>query len=599
MTSLFRNRRLLLLLAILVLPSIALLVLSLRVAAQDRRTTEFQRGEALQIGREVLARLERLDIEEYDDRRGLLGKEVDGQLTFPLLSTAPAVSSYESHPDTPQGIATLKLATQLTRAGEERKAYTAYRSLLNAKDAALADRIIQSPDWEAFADEVSGPMYLSLNPQYEESPRNHWTKRFGWWPVLSRLETHSRSGVRVRAAGLKRTFVYFARQYALALDLQNQFPKLRPSEDVWLPYINSTGEASKLVSEFVVEPSRYDGLGPISLLHRVEPNYVFVVNLESIRADLLRDRQMRGYAPFFQFVAGDRLGLPVDDALPGLRLVFDDDASSSADWSAVLTWAAIAVVTLTFFAGHLLWRDTRRESRAAELRSEFVSSVSHELKTPLTSIRMFAETLQIAGESDAIDSQQRAEYLETIVGESERLTRLLNNVLDFSRLEKQARVYDLEPVDLQEVINASLRAMRFPLTELGFHLQVDIAEPLPLLNGDPDALEQAIMNLLHNAVKYSGKSREIALQAFPHEKKAVIEVTDHGIGIPEEEQARIFERFYRATSAVKRGIPGTGLGLALVAHITEAHGGTIEVKSALGEGSTFILRFPLPEGGQS
>jgi signal transduction histidine kinase len=140
----------------------------------------------------------------------------------------------------------------------------------------------------------------------------------------------------------------------------------------------------------------------------------------------------------------------------------------------------------------------RRETRLAQMRSQFVSSVSHELKTPLTAIRMFAETLRMGRSSNA---QTQNEYLETIINESERLTRLLNNVLDFSKMERGERTYDPQPASLPDVVQAVARTMRYPLSQLGFTLHVDVEDQIPPARFDRDAIEQALLNLLTNAMK--------------------------------------------------------------------------------------------------
>jgi signal transduction histidine kinase len=237
-----------------------------------------------------------------------------------------------------------------------------------------------------------------------------------------------------------------------------------------------------------------------------------------------------------------------------------------------------------------MWRDTRRETRMAELRSQFVASVSHELKTPLTGIRMFAETLQMRGMSDP---ELHGEYLETIVNETERLTRLLNNVLDFSKIERGQKNYHMQTAALAGVLGDVARTMRFPLAEQGFDLRMDVAADIPPMRIDRDAVEQAVLNLVSNAMKYSGESRVIDLRLFSENGSAKIQVKDRGLGIPAEEQKRIFEKFYRVPTPENRAISGTGLGLSLVAHIAEAHGGRVELESAVGQGSTFTIILPL------
>jgi len=248
------------------------------------------------------------------------------------------------------------------------------------------------------------------------------------------------------------------------------------------------------------------------------------------------------------------------------------------------------VLSVTLFGSYIVSRDVRRELNLAEMRSRFVSAVSHELKTPLTAIRMFAETLQLGGASDR---EMLTEYLETIVYESERLTRLLNNVLDFSKIERGRKEYRRVPNDLADIVSASARAIQYSLERQRFTLNVQTQDGLPPASVDADAMEQAILNLLSNAVKYSGGRREIDLRLTRSDGHAVIAVSDRGIGIAPEEQRKIFEQFYRVPSPDNDGVPGTGLGLTLVRHIAEGHRGRVTVDSAPGRGSTFAIHIPL------
>lgn len=288
---------------------------------------------------------------------------------------------------------------------------------------------------------------------------------------------------------------------------------------------------------------------------------------------------------------GARLG----DGFPGVtvtyRIVDGDDVTRRIQVQRWFAWAIVALVlSVTGFGGYFLWRDVRREVRTAAIRSQFVSSVSHELKTPLTAIRMFAETLRMGR---ARDEDTAAEYLDTIVNESERLTRLLNNVLEFSKMERGTTHFRLLPAMVEEPVRSAVRAMRYPLAQQGFSLTVDVAERLPRVLLDADAIEQAVLNLLANAMKYSGQAREIQLRVTAEADGVVVSVTDHGIGIAPADQERIFEKFYRASTPENRHIPGTGLGLTLVDYITRGHGGSVRVASAPGQGSTFSLVLPL------
>jgi signal transduction histidine kinase len=269
---------------------------------------------------------------------------------------------------------------------------------------------------------------------------------------------------------------------------------------------------------------------------------------------------------------------------PAAPLAFDRSSRTN------IYVASLGLVFLIAASGaYLLWRDVRRDVEIAGMRSQFVSSVSHELKTPLTAIRMFAETLRMRPHGDL----PREEYLDTIVHESERLSRLVDNVLDFSKIEQGCKLYRLRPTSAAAILDAVVRVVRYPIEAAGLQLRVSTEGPLPDVHADPDALQQAVLNLLANAIKYSGDRREIELAARTEEGALVIAVRDYGVGIAPEHRQRIFERFYRVPSPENRHVPGAGLGLTLVAHIAAAHGGGIAVESAPGAGSVFFLRLPL------
>ena len=203
---------------------------------------------------------------------------------------------------------------------------------------------------------------------------------------------------------------------------------------------------------------------------------------------------------------------------------------------------------------------------------------------------MFAETLAMGRSRD---ENTRTEYLETIVNESERLARLVDNVLDFSKIEQGKKIYRLRPARLEDVAGSAVRAMQLPLAQQGFRLHFSVEEDVPELQVDPDAIQQAILNLLTNAMKYSGDAREIDLTIAARNGDAVIEVKNRGLGLAPEEQKHVFEKFYRAPSHESRLIAGTGLGLTLVAHIAKAHHGRVEVESSPGAGSTFSILLPI------
>jgi signal transduction histidine kinase len=291
-----------------------------------------------------------------------------------------------------------------------------------------------------------------------------------------------------------------------------------------------------------------------------------------------------------RMAGADALG----DPFPGLFVEWSDrrilETPGDGSPIGILVAGLALLLGVALFGGSVLLRDVNRDVRIAEVRSQFVASVSHELKTPLTAIRMFAETLAMGRSRD---EQTKSEYLETIVNESERLARLVDNVLDFSKIEQGKKIYRLRPTRLEDVAGSAVRAMQFPLAQQGFHLHFSAASDLPELQADPDAIQQAILNLLTNAMKYSGDSRDIDLRIAARNGDAVIEVVDRGLGLTPDECKRVFEKFYRAPSHDSHSIAGTGLGLTLVAHIANGHGGRVEVESAPGSGSTFCILIPI------
>jgi signal transduction histidine kinase len=248
------------------------------------------------------------------------------------------------------------------------------------------------------------------------------------------------------------------------------------------------------------------------------------------------------------------------------------------------------ILVLTGFTAFLAWRDVRRETEAVRLRSQFVSSVTHELKTPLTSIRMFAETLRLGRHSGP---EAQREYLDTVVHETERLSRLINNVLDFARIERGEKTYQMAPADVGTAAKEAARAVAYPLSQGGYELETEIPDDLPMVEADSDALTQALLNLLSNAIKFSPEGGRIDLRVLREEGELLFQVQDRGWGIAPHERELIFRDFYRTPDADEEGVPGTGLGLSLVDHVAKAHGGRVEVESELGKGSTFTIRIPI------
>ena len=282
---------------------------------------------------------------------------------------------------------------------------------------------------------------------------------------------------------------------------------------------------------------------------------------------------------------------------PDHRIGIRMRGESAAELARARTHASIAlfaaVGALLLAGAWLLFRNFRRELQLAEMRTDFVSNVSHELKTPLALIRMYAETLEM---ERVPDPENRREYLRVIMRESDRLSRLINNILSFSRIESGRARYHRERLDLGATVRAVLAIYRVQLEQEGFRLTVEEADALPEIEADPEAVAEALLNLLDNAMKYSGERREIFVRTGTRDAVADgdevwVEVEDRGIGIPPEQQKKIFEKFYRVGAGLVHTAKGSGLGLALVDHIMRAHGGHVDLWSAPAEGSRFRLCF--------
>jgi signal transduction histidine kinase len=252
--------------------------------------------------------------------------------------------------------------------------------------------------------------------------------------------------------------------------------------------------------------------------------------------------------------------------------------------------AAAAIVRIDLYK-NLLYEKTlsAKLKELNEIKSFFVSSVSHELKTPLTSIKMFSEILRNSKQS----SEKQEEYLSIIEGESDRLTRLINNVLDFAKIEKGIKEYNFAEVDLVLLVKDVLRMMQYQLKMHSFKTNESYAcIECPIL-ADKDAVIEVCMNLISNAIKYSDLRRSLQVSLEIREDIAVLTFRDEGIGIPEEKLTNIFEPYVRVKSIATLNAGGTGLGLAIVKHMMDAHKGRVEVHSRIGEGSAFSLIFPL------
>jgi signal transduction histidine kinase len=646
------RKQILLFLIAVILPSIILVVFTLRMISQERelsqkRIVDERRRLSGEIGQHLLVRLEKIKLQEVGSAADwsrlpatrdyvnpevvLIGRINQNRLVLPwdeeqrngeylkLLSSSDFAQKIQraqkeefaeknflqaaelyrqtikaaSEP-VQRAYARLLLARALTKSGKKKEALAHYNALLALPSRVTDEYGIPLSFYAAgrLLDEGINHKKISERIQTELGD-NRWlspSASFMLKDLIEKLiETSPGESIQDTARESQRWIKEHIQKLEQFLALQEDFqtlvslinPKDQGKEDepVWLSY----GEEPWLIS--LAFPST-----------RLQPLLV-VVDAQDILSSLKQDSVFsQNFPAGFRFITdvsseGESLG----PNFRGLRIAFDtgEVEALSQEWRfqpVFYILALLLVLSVTLFGAYLLLRDVRRDVRMAEMRSQFVSSVSHELKTPLTAIRMFAETLRL-GRSKSQKAQE--EYLDTIVSESQRLTRLLNNVLDFSKIEEGKRIYRPEPASLSKIIQTAARAIEYPLNQQGFKLHIHIGEGLPEVQVDRDAIEQAILNLLHNAMKYSGASRDIDLRLQKKDSLALIQVIDRGVGIDPKEKERIFEKFYRVSSEENKRLPGTGLGLTLVSHIVHAHGGRIEVESEPGKGSTFSIYVPL------
>ncbi len=267
-----------------------------------------------------------------------------------------------------------------------------------------------------------------------------------------------------------------------------------------------------------------------------------------------------------------------------------------ARWNFNVNLSLSILMTIALVGGIVLaLRTASREMKLSEMKTDFVSNVSHELRTPLSSIRVFGEFLKLGRVKDGEKICEYGEYIET---ESRRLTQLINNILDFSKIESDRKTYQFERANVSEVIAATLKTYDVQLKQQDFNVHLEAptsGAPLEAVI-DTDAVAQAFMNLLDNAVKYSGSEKDIHVRLGRTDGFIAVSVSDRGVGIAREEQGKIFEKFYRVSTGLVHDVKGSGLGLSLVKHIVKAHRGRVTVESELNRGSTFTVYLPAAEG---
>jgi len=278
--------------------------------------------------------------------------------------------------------------------------------------------------------------------------------------------------------------------------------------------------------------------------------------------------------------------------LPGWRLALKEpglfDAATSARVSSYFWIGFLAVVAMCVLAAIVL-NLVRRQMTLARLKNDLVANVTHELKTPLSSMRLLVDTLL---NSEQLNERTAREYLQLIASENSRLSRLIDNFLTFSRMERNKHVFEFSEVSVARVVDGAVAAVGERFNTPGCRFEVKVAEGLPPIVADGDALVTALLNLLDNAYKYSGDEKHIQLGARARSGSVCLEVQDNGIGLSPREAKKVFKRFYQVDQSLSRETGGCGLGLSLVQYIVAAHKGDVRVESEPGKGSTFTIVLP-------
>jgi signal transduction histidine kinase len=256
----------------------------------------------------------------------------------------------------------------------------------------------------------------------------------------------------------------------------------------------------------------------------------------------------------------------------------------------VYIWTGLLVIALILVAAGVAAQAVRKQIKLNKLKNDFIATVSHELKTPLASIRLLVDTLL---EGNYKDQQQAVEYFQLVSKENERLTRLVDNFLTFSRMERNKQTFEMAETRPVDIARAAAEAVKTKFNSGRCNFQLQIADDLPDIFADCDIMVTALINLLDNAYKYSYNDKKIELKVFSENNFVCFSVSDNGVGMTHSQTNKIFNRFYQADTSLSRRAEGTGLGLSIVKFIVDAHKGTISVDSEIGKGSTFTVRLPV------
>ncbi len=437
--------------------------------------------------------------------------------------------------------------------------------------------------------------------------------------LLAMLYTSNEAGAALRTDHS----LFVARK---TLELAQQNPALEPrtvrAQGAPLPRLvaleaRSLDLADRLPTGAAFETWPSDKLQPLpaepnayALVHRTqEHRYVAVLSDRSIRAALQEyaDAFNNDYVDYRivdragQTVAGTAeptgdpfAASPVGACFPGWRIdlffragdILDQAASEQI---AIYTWTGTLVILLILGSGALAAKSIGRQVKLNRLKNDFIATVTHELKTPLASMRVLVDTL-IDGSYHS--PQQASEYLHMVAKENERLSRLIDNFLTFSRMERNKQAFQMRRTSPIIIARTAAEAVKTKFDRAGCCLETDIGTDAPDIKADSDAMITVLVNLLDNACKYSYDEKHICLRVYRDDGSACFAVSDNGVGIPRRAAKRIFKRFYQVDRSLSRRAEGCGLGLSIARFIIDAHAGSIKVESTPGQGSTFTIRLP-------
>ena len=352
---------------------------------------------------------------------------------------------------------------------------------------------------------------------------------------------------------------------------------------IYLATENQNGFETGMVIDFQV----YMQSVANNILKKIDPDSIINAKIEDMNGDLILSRIITEETGYLSF--------PFPDYLPKWTLLLSENrpdfmATLMKAGSGIYLFAFILIVLFMLLGFVFILYTLNIELRLNKLKSEFISNVSHELKSPLTSIRMMTEMLY---HNRVENDDRKAEYYAAMLEESEHLSHLIDNILDFSRIDEDRKKYDFVDLNPDILIREFLKSIHEMIRETGFEINYNGPNKVSEIRADRNAILQVLYNLVDNAIKFSGNSRKVEIHLVSNDDEMELSVKDYGTGISFKDQEKIFERFYRCRESQQSGIRGSGIGLTIVKKIVEDHGGYMTLDSMPGEGSEFTVRLPL------